>query len=169
VALYLSPPFFPRKFETFGSRAEFNEVWSDTWSLDGVRITSEPVEHPGPTVGYRLEENGRSLTYIPDNELGLSPESGAGIAHGADVLLHDAQYTREEYDVRVGWGHSALDDYAAYVARAQPDRSLMFHHDPTHGSADLEQMLASARGRTDGVPVELASEGMDFTLGAEVV
>jgi phosphoribosyl 1,2-cyclic phosphodiesterase len=165
VALYLSPPFFPRKFGTFGSTVEFNEVWEDTWSLDGVQITSSPVEHPGPTVGYRLEENGRSLAYIPDNEVGLSPEAGAEIAQGADVLIHDAQYTREEYDARVGWGHSALDDFAAYVGRTQPGRSLMFHHDPSHGSAELERMLAAAKGHSEDVPVELASEGMDFTLG----
>jgi phosphoribosyl 1,2-cyclic phosphodiesterase len=168
VALYLSPPFFPRKFGTFGSTVEFNEVWQDTWSLDGVQITSEPVEHPGPTVGYRLEENGRSLAYIPDNELGLRPDAGAEIALGADVLFHDAQYTREEYDVRVGWGHSALDDYAAYLGRTKPRRSLMFHHDPAHGSADLERMLATAQSHTDGVPVELASEGMNFTLGGDL-
>ena len=169
VALYLSPPFFPRKFGTFGSTIEFTEVWEDSWSLDGVQITAEPVEHPGPTVGYRLEENGRSLAYIPDNEVGLRPEAGAEVAHGVDVLIHDAQYTREEYDARVGWGHSALDDFAAYVGRARPGRSLMFHHDPTHGSADLERMLAAAQGHTEDVPVELASEGMDFTLGAGVV
>jgi phosphoribosyl 1,2-cyclic phosphodiesterase len=168
VALYLSPPFFPRKFGTFGSKVEFHEVWSDTWSLDGVRISSAPVEHPGPTVGYRLEENGRVLAYIPDNELGLKPEAGAELAAGADVLFHDAQYTREEYDARVGWGHSAIDDFAAYVERAKPGRALMFHHDPTHGSADLERMLSAAQGHSNGVPVELASEAMDFTVGAEV-
>ena len=168
VALYLSPPFFPRKFGTFGSTIEFNEVWEDSWSLDGLTITSEPVEHPGPTVGYRLEENGKSLAYIPDNEVGLRPEAGAENAHGVDVLFHDAQYTREEYDARVGWGHSARDDFAAYVGRARPGRSLMFHHDPSHGSADLERMLAAAQGHSVDVPVELASEGMDFTLGAGV-
>jgi phosphoribosyl 1,2-cyclic phosphodiesterase len=162
VALYLSPPFFPLPFERFGSAFEFNEVWRDEWSLDGVAIRSEPVRHPGPTVGYRLEEGGRSLAYIPDNELGLQPNAGAEIAAGADVLLHDAQYTRAEYDVRVGWGHSALDDFADYVARTRPGRSLMFHHDPTHGSGALEDMLAAAREATDGVPVEIAAEGMDF-------
>ncbi len=164
VAIYLSPPFFPLPFERFGTRFEFNEVWEDTWSLDGVRITTEPVQHPGPTVGYRLEENGRSLVYIPDNEVGLKADAGAEIAQGADVLLHDAQYTRAEYDVRVGWGHSALDDFAGYVSRARPGRTLMFHHDPAHGSTELEQMLADAREATNGFEVELATEGMDFEL-----
>lgn len=164
VALYLSPPFFPLPFERFGTAFEFNEVWEDTWSLDGVQISSAPVRHPGPTVGYRLEEDGRSLVYIPDNELGLDPDAGAGLAEGADVLLHDAQYTRTEYDARVGWGHSALDDFAGYVGRARPGRALMFHHDPTHGSPELERMLAEARERTGGIDVEIAAEGMDFEL-----
>ena len=164
VAIYLSPPFFPLPFERFGKSFEFNEVWDDTWSLDGVRISSAPVEHPGPTVGYRLEEEGRSLVYIPDNELGLRADAGADLAHGADVLLHDAQYTRQEYDARVGWGHSALDDFSGYVQRARPGRALMFHHDPTHGSRELERMLAEVREQSGGVQVEIATEGMDFEL-----
>jgi phosphoribosyl 1,2-cyclic phosphodiesterase len=164
VALYLSPPFFPLPFERFGTRFEFNEVWQDTWSLDGVQITSGPVQHPGPTVGYRLEEAGRTLTYIPDNEVGLKADAGCELASGADVLMHDAQYTRAEYDARVGWGHSALDDFAGFVERAGPGRAFMFHHDPAHGSPELEEMLAEVREHTGGFEVALATEGMDFEL-----
>src|SRR5581483_10571288 len=159
VGLYLSPPFFPVPFERFDAAVEFNEVWEDAWSLDGVAVTTAPLEHPGPTLGYRLEEDGASLAYIPDNELGRNPDAGASIAAGADVLLHDAQYTREEYDARVGWGHSAIDDFAAYVGRVRPRRTLMFRHDPAHGSAELDAMLAAARDGAGGLPIELGTEG----------
>ncbi len=160
---YLSPPLFPRPFEEFGSRVEFVECGEETWQLDGVSITAARVEHPGPTYGYRLEENGHTLAFIPDNEPGLDPDSGLALADGVDVLLHDAQYTRSEYAKRAGWGHSALDHFAALVRAAAPKRAVMFHHDPAHDDEELESMHAQAE-ELAGRPLELAREGMELDL-----
>jgi phosphoribosyl 1,2-cyclic phosphodiesterase len=164
IAAYLSPPFFPVPFDRFPARVEVTEIWDEEWDIDGIRVRSCPLAHPGRTVGYRLEENGRSLAYIPDNELGLRAESGASIALRADILLHDAQYTKGEYASRVGWGHSTLEDFAAYVEAAQPGRAVMFHHDPAHADDQLERMLAKVRALTDGIPIELAHEGLELAF-----
>ena len=67
----------PAPFEELPSKIEFIELGEETWQLDGLAITSARVTHPGTTLGYRLEEAGRTFTYIPDNELGLAPDSGA--------------------------------------------------------------------------------------------
>jgi phosphoribosyl 1,2-cyclic phosphodiesterase len=163
IATYLSPPLFPLRFDEFSSRIEFNEVSEDQWQLDGLSITSAPVQHPGPTVGYRLEENGRVLAFIPDNEPALDPESGLGLASGADVLLHDAQYTTDEYRTRVGWGHTDLGHFAAQAQAARPGRLLMFHHDPAHSDAMLEAMQSAAQ-ELAGREVELAADGLEIDL-----
>ena len=163
VAAYLSPPLFPLYFEQLPSTIEFEEVWEDTWTLDGVSIRTAPVHHPGGALGYRLEEDGRTLTFIPDNELGLDPVAGLEIAAGADVLLHDAQYTPDEYRDRVGWGHSGIDHFATYLGSARPGRALMFHHDPAHEDAKLEEMRAAVE-QLAGCEVELATEGLDLLL-----
>src|SRR5262249_11506335 len=85
---------------------------------------SRPVQHPGGAVGYRLEEGGKTLAFIPDNELGLDADAGVELATGADILFHDAQYTDAEYPSKVGWGHSSLSDFATFVRRTEPGRAL---------------------------------------------
>ncbi|MGZ4333078.1 MAG: MBL fold metallo-hydrolase [Gaiellaceae bacterium] len=163
VAGYLSPPFFPRHFEEFPSRVEFVECGEEAWQLDGLTITSATVKHPGDTLAYRLEENGRTLAFIPDNELGLDPESGLRLAEGVDLLLHDSQYTREEYAARIGWGHTALDDLPPFLEAASPERFVMFHHDPGHSDEMLETMRALEQ-ELAGRAVELAAEGTVYEL-----
>ena len=160
---YLSPPFFPRRFEELPSRIEFRELGEETWQLDGLAITSARVTHPGTTLGYRLEEAGSTFTYIPDNELGLAPESGSGLAHGADLLFHDAQYTPEEYASRVGWGHSSLDDLGRSLGAVEARQSVMFHHDPSHSDDFLESMRTTLEEQT-GLGVELAAEQASYEV-----
>jgi phosphoribosyl 1,2-cyclic phosphodiesterase len=163
IAGYLSPPFFPRRFEELPSRIEFRELGEETWELDGLRITSARVTHPGTTLGYRIDEEGRTFTYIPDNELGLKADSGAELAEGADLLFHDAQYTPDEYGGRVGWGHSSIDDVATYFDAMKPAKAVMFHHDPAHSDDFLESMRASVEEKT-GVAVELAAEQATYEV-----
>jgi phosphoribosyl 1,2-cyclic phosphodiesterase len=163
VAAYLSPPLFPLPFDRFGSHVEFRELGAETWQLDGLAITSAQVRHPGSTLAYRLEEDGRVFTFIPDNELGLDPESGLALAERADLLFHDAQYTPDEYRTRNGWGHTSIEDLPPFLAAAAPQRAVMFHHDPTHSDGTLEAMhdrLQELAGRT----VEVAAERTSYEL-----
>ena len=157
IAGYLSPPFFPLRFDELPSKIEFVELGDETWQLDRLTVTSARVKHPGTTLGYRIEEAGRAFTYIPDNELGLAPDSGAGLAEGTDLLFHDAQYTPDEYCTRVGWGHSSIDDVSTFLDAMKPGRSVMFHHDPAHSDDFLESMRATVAEQT-GAEVELAAE-----------
>ncbi|HEX3805827.1 MAG TPA: MBL fold metallo-hydrolase [Gaiellaceae bacterium] len=160
---YLSPPFFPVPFERFPSRIQFHELGEETWSIDGLKVTAAAASHPGDTLAYRLEEDGRSLAYIPDNELGLHPEAGATLADGADLLFHDAQYTADEYAARHGWGHASLPDLAGFLERVQPQRTVMFHHDPSHSDDMLEAMHATAQ-ELAGRELALAAEGAVYEL-----
>lgn len=160
---YLSPPFFPVPFERFASGIRFNEVGEETFSIDGLTVTAAAANHPGDTLAYRLEENGRSFAYVPDNELGLDPEAGAALADGADLLFHDAQYTADEYAGRHGWGHSSLPDFAAFLDRVRPKRAVMFHHDPSHSDETLEAMRATAQ-ELAGRELELAAEGAVYDV-----
>jgi ribonuclease BN (tRNA processing enzyme) len=136
---------------------------------------ARPVSHRGPTVGYRVQQNGQSLAYIPDHEPALGvdmrsvePEwiSGHAVANGTDVLFHDAQYTENEYPMRVGWGHSSTEHVVTFATICDVRQLVMFHHDPMHTDDQLEALLGRARdlweGRGDG-PV-LAHEGMELDL-----
>jgi phosphoribosyl 1,2-cyclic phosphodiesterase len=138
-------------------------------------VSAELVKHPGPAVGYRLEEHGSTLAYLPDHEPGLGTDldavergwiSGLRLAHDADLLIHDGQYTAAEYDHRVGWGHSTTAQAVTFAHRAGARRLALFHHDPLHSDRDLDAMLVDARQlpAASTLDVELGSEGRTFAL-----
>jgi phosphoribosyl 1,2-cyclic phosphodiesterase len=174
ISRYLSPPLFPVQLSDLDATIHFHDVPDGEWEIAGARLTAGHVIHLGPTVGYRIEHDGWSLAYLPDHEPALGVElipthsewiSGYPIAHGADVLLHDAQYTDDEYAARIGWGHSSVDTAVAYAQAAHAGRLVLFHHDPVHGDVQLEHMLGHARDlwRNGGPPPTLASEGMEIS------
>ena len=175
LATYFSPPFFPVHIKDIPARLVFHDAPRTPWELGTAKAMAEPVSHPGPTLGYRLEEGGKVLSYISDHEPALGVDlsavssdwvSGFSLAYGADVLLHDAQYTEEEYPGRVGWGHSSIADMVTFGLITKVERLLMFHHDPLHTDAQLEAMLLRAKelwgGDRNGL--ELAHEGMQIEV-----
>lgn len=154
VAAYFSPPLFPIHIDQIPAQVSFHDVPGQEWELGAIRLRAQPVNHPGPTLGYRLEENGKVLSYISDHEPALGVDlasvppdwiSGYGLAERADVLFHDAQYTEEEYRGRTGWGHSSIAHTVTFGLITKVQRLLMFHHDPLHSDAQLEAMLVRAR------------------------
>jgi phosphoribosyl 1,2-cyclic phosphodiesterase len=163
VATWLSPPFFPVPFAEIPARVEVTEVREESWEIGGLSVRTAPVQHPGGALGYRLEEGAATLAFIPDNELDVDTGAGLELAIGADVLLHDSQFTDAEYPDRVGWGHSSLSAFAAFVRRTEPVRAMMFHHDPAHDDDMLEAMRDEA-ARLAGREIELAAEGLVLEL-----
>jgi phosphoribosyl 1,2-cyclic phosphodiesterase len=175
IAPFFAPPFFPVHLRDVPSRPEFHEAGSEPWTIGSAVVSAAMLKHPGPSVGYRIEENGRTLAYLPDHEPALGadlrviePEwiSGLGAARDADLLFHDGQYTSDEYDERVGWGHSTPEHAVTFAIRAGARRLVLFHHDPMHTDDQLEVMLAEARSLAadSSITVELASEGAVYVL-----
>ena len=176
VARYLSPPLFPVGLAEAPAEVVFEDVPREPWRLGSAVIEAEAVEHRGPTVGYRIEDEGQVLVYLPDHEPYLTAAldderkwiSGWALAAGADLLLHDSQYTEEEYAQRIGWGHSSVDQAAAF-ARAAGVRQLgMFHHDPMRSDHELEELYDRVAEivQEDQEPPIIAREGMEIMLGA---
>ena len=173
IRVLLSPPLFPIHLGDVPARLTFRDAPAEM-ELGAARITSQRVQHPGPTVGYRIQVDGRTLAYIPDHEpaLGLDLEtvgpdwvSGIELAEGADWLLHDAQYFEEEYPALVGWGHSSVAHAVTVARHAEARRLVLFHHDPAHDDADLERLEARARELAgEDVDVYLAREGLELSL-----
>jgi phosphoribosyl 1,2-cyclic phosphodiesterase len=175
IGLYLSPPVFPLALADIPAEMQFHDVPEDGWRIGDAQVFATEVSHPGTTLGYRLSENGSVFAYIPDHEPAvgiplesLSPDwmSGFAIAAGATALVHDAQYSEDEYPSKVGWGHSSVADAVLFATRAAAEQLLLFHHDPLHDDRKLEALQERARelwtggGRQPAV----AREGMTFEL-----
>lgn len=176
LSRYLSPPLFPVHLSEL-PRITCHEVPCPPFTIGPFRIATALVCHPNPTVGYRIEAHGRVLAYLPDHEpaLGLqndrwlAPEwsSGYDLAAGADLLIHDAQYTDEEYACCVGWGHSTYRHAFEFAARVGARELVLFHHDPSHDDVTLERLLADARRRfRPAFRVSGGREGDVYELGA---
>jgi ribonuclease BN (tRNA processing enzyme) len=125
-------------------------------------------------VGYRIEDGGRSLAYLTDHEPALAvdlatvqPEwvSGFEVAAEADVLIHDCQYTEQEYPDRAGFGHSSTHHVADFARLAGARRLLLFHHDPNHSDDELEALCERVRELWSGGTVDLAREGGEIDFG----
>jgi phosphoribosyl 1,2-cyclic phosphodiesterase len=174
IARAFSPPLFPIDLGDVPAQVTFHDVPKEPWTIGDVTITAELVVHPGPTVGYRIETASSTFAYLPDHEPALagianrSPDwiSGAAIAGDADLLVHDAQYSEDEYLERIGWGHSSVDDAVAFALAVGARRLLLFHHEPEHGDGSLERLQARARALAgdDTVSPTLATEGMVVEL-----
>jgi phosphoribosyl 1,2-cyclic phosphodiesterase len=150
IAMYFSPPLFPVHLSEVPATIHYHDASESEWTIDGARFASHAIIHPGPTVGYRVEAGGKSVAYLTDHEPALgsdlasdAPEwiSGFELARGVDLLIHDCQYSNEEYRTRQGWGHSTTEQVAHFAERAGAGRLLLFHHDPMHADDMLETML----------------------------
>ncbi len=180
ISMYLSPPLFPVRLADIPARLEFHDAPEEAITIGSLTVRASLVTHQGPTVGYRIEDRGRSLVYLPDHEPGLAGGlsgrpvewvSGYHLAHRADVLLHDAQYGDGEYPHHIGWGHSAIAHVVDFARLAEVERLVLFHHDPYHTDDELELLVADAQAcwGADCERVEAAFEGMTIAFGADGV
>jgi len=171
---YLSPPLFPVRLRDVAARLELHDVPMGAFEIGGLTIASQMVIHPGTTVGYRVSDGVATMAYMPDHEPALTTEghppapewtSGFDLARDVDLLIHDAQYTAAEYESRVGWGHSRIDDAVSLAEMAGARRLVTFHHDPAHDDADLDAMLDAARAQAaDGLEILPGREGGTFVI-----
>jgi phosphoribosyl 1,2-cyclic phosphodiesterase len=168
---FMRPPYFPVRIGDLRGEYRFHEVLKDDLTIGSARVAVRPVPHIGPTVGYRVTMAGRVVTYISDHQAPLDletvSESVLELASSADVLIHDSQYTREEFAEKSHWGHCTTD-YAVRVAReAGVARLVLFHHDPAHGDDRMDGLLELARAestRVGGPEVVAAYEGLCLAL-----
>jgi phosphoribosyl 1,2-cyclic phosphodiesterase len=167
---YLSPPLFPVNLAELPCKLIFHDISSRDIDIGEFHVCSALVCHPGPTVGYRITApEGGVLTYLPDHEPALAAlrfpslprewTSGGPLAAGADLLIHDSQYSAAEYPGHCGWGHSSLNQTLDFGTLTEVKQLVPFHHDPDHTDADLDRLMAEA--------IEECNPGYQVTPGIE--
>ena len=174
LSRYLSPPLFPVLIRDLPCKLVLHEIANDTFEIGPFTIQSAYVIHPGPTVGFRVSGSRSVITYIPDHEPALGPSgmindkkwiSGFDLALNADLLLHDAQYTAQEYQTKKGWGHSSIEDAGLFASIANVKHVLFAHHDPYRTDDELNEIFEAFEKKTDyPFKCELAREGMEIML-----
>jgi len=173
VSRYLSPPLFPVRLRDMPRLPELHDA-RHYFGIGSLRVRADRICHPGATVGYRVTDpNGSCLAYLPDHEPALGQQhfpgsgewtSGFALIRHADLLIHDAQYTDEEYPEHIGWGHTGIGQLAALATLAEVRQLMPFHHDPGHGDAQLDAMTADLGEQAPSVRVVPGQEGTQLEV-----
>jgi phosphoribosyl 1,2-cyclic phosphodiesterase len=189
----MKAPFFPIAMRELSGRIDIKALKEMTFSVGKVQVRAIFVNHPGVCAGYRLLTSAGSIAFLPDHEPydflhsargnNMSPEQIKKTAadeeaalieflHGSDILVLDAQYTDDEYQRHIGWGHGSISSAVSLALDAEVHKLVLFHHDPSHDDAMVDKMLKSARALVaksgKSLEVEAAREGAEILLEAKV-
>jgi phosphoribosyl 1,2-cyclic phosphodiesterase len=179
--------YFPVELSQLSARITYETLQEGAYEIDGLTVRTQCMNHPSPTLGYRVEENGRSICYLCDHEpyhediwregaesfgfesiLEEGDRRHAEFMQGADVVIHEAQYTPDEYPSKRHWGHSTYPYAVELAALAGVGRLFLTHHDPSHDDEFIAGIERKARelARRLGSPLEVscAYEGCEITV-----
>ena len=158
----MEAPFFPVPFSAMQAEFFYSKGEPIEKDIGLGRVMPIPLSHPNGGFGYKLIEDDKSFIFLTDNELDLRHEDGKStqeyieFCKGATLLIHDAQYTEEEYKLTKGWGHSTYTAATNLAIEAGVTHFGLFHHDPEHSDDDIDaiveksrQMASNKKSKTD--------------------
>jgi phosphoribosyl 1,2-cyclic phosphodiesterase len=163
----MAAPYFPVGLTEMQSQQNFYDLGEGRIQLGEVTLQTMWLNHPQGCMGFRLETKQGVMVYATDNEPGdaLFDKNVRKLAAGADVLIYDAQYLPEEYEGKRGWGHSHWREAINVVTESGAKELVLFHHDPDHDDACIDQVVKEAR---DYYPrLRAAAEGMQIEVSAK--
>ena len=184
--------YFPLHMNDLQAKLNFLRINDEPLNIGGAKIEVMYVNHPSFALGYRISQNGKKLVYISDNEP-FDPDVAHSLRNvdariveeysrsngdpnqrlydfvrDADVLIHDATYTPEEYAERNGWGHSPYLFTLKVAAMGKVKRLVLFHHDPTHTDSDIDVIYEKCKQEIQRCKYSFecvaAMEGMEIVL-----
>jgi len=191
VGSMLTYRYWPVRLTELAAKIEYFNLKEGSQDLGGgLWLTTKYLNHPILVLGYRFEYRGKVFCTAYDTEpfrnvFDVSPDDpsydeeavkeGAMAAQeendkvisffqGADILIHDSQYTHKEYiSSKLGWGHSSFEQAVNVAHKAGVKKLLLFHHDPDRSDAELEvieKKIQKAAGGKTSMEVLIAREGM---------
>lgn len=175
LAFQMQSPYFPIPIKGLAARFTLHPLQEGAYKVGPATVRTLYLNHPGNALGYRVEWDGRKILYVTDNEL-ASVSSASFVpdpkllefCRGADLLIHDAQYTDAEYGSKRGWGHSTWSMALKLAMASQVKACALFHHDPDHTDEDLDKVTQEAQDflkQSGGsLRVTVAAEGSEVRL-----
>ena len=153
IAKTMQPPGFPVKFEEISARFDFATMCVAGCEIAGLHVLPIELSHPNNALGFKFTEGGKSFAFLTDNELGFVHPGGkefgdyVAFSRGADLLVHDADYTPAEYPRRRTWGHSTWEQALDLGLRSEVRALGLFHHNQDRYDSELDRILAECARR----------------------
>ncbi|HBG46305.1 MAG TPA: MBL fold metallo-hydrolase [Deltaproteobacteria bacterium] len=152
ISKTMTAPNFPVEFEDINADISFLGMGPKSYSIGSVNISTIPLSHPNHGLGYKLEEDGRSFVFLTDNELAFRHPFGVGyddykrFCEKADLLFHDAEYKKEEYESETrGWGHSTYLDTLDLAIGSGVKRLGLFHQNQDRTDAQVDEIVRECK------------------------
>jgi len=164
LAKMMANPYFPIDMSKLPCSRDYVDLAEGIFNIADTKVLVLPLNHPQGCVGYRITQNGRSISYCTDVEHGVewSDRNMELLAKDTDFLIVDSQYTPEELPEHAGWGHSSWTQAMATGIKAGARKIALFHHDPYHEDSTVEEILRSAMKLHPDVIA--AREGLEVTI-----
>jgi ribonuclease BN (tRNA processing enzyme) len=186
IKTQLSYRYWPVRIDEAATKIDFIQLKETTLDLGGgLSVTSKFLNHPGLCLGYRFDYQGKSIAAVFDHEpyynifhgdpskkdydenaakegklvTDEENEKLVRFIRGADIVIHDTQYTNEEYPTHIGWGHACHDHAVDYAVKADVKKLVFFHYDPVHTDKQLKQ-IEKKYAKKSPVKVMMSKEGM---------
>jgi phosphoribosyl 1,2-cyclic phosphodiesterase len=154
----VQPPVFPIQMDEFRGELLTIDTQDEDFSVGSAKVMARVIPHSGVTLGYRIEMEGRSMAYLPDHQAPLDrrtiTDAVLELCQDVDLLVHDGQYTEDEYTLKADWGHSTAAFAVHVAAEAQAKKLVLTHHDPSHNDRELDRMLTQARRLPEAKSIE---------------
>jgi ribonuclease BN (tRNA processing enzyme) len=168
----VQPPVFPIHMEQFRGEMSCIDTRDEDFSIGSAKVMARTIPHSGMTLGYRIEAEGRTMAYLPDHQAPLDrrtiPDAVMELCQGVDLLVHDGQYTDDEFSAKADWGHSTAAFAVHVAAEAKVKRLMISHHDPSHNDREIDRILTLARRLPEAKEIEdvsSAHESQSIDLG----
>jgi phosphoribosyl 1,2-cyclic phosphodiesterase len=174
LAKSMMAPYFPVEFGQLQAEIKSYSVREDAFKIGPIGITPIQLSHPNRGIGYKFIEDEKSFVFLTDNELshrhpgGNAYEDYLRFAADADLLIHDAEYTEDQYKITKGWGHSLYTDALRLALEAKVKQFGLFHHNQDRSDAELDHIVddcsSIARKEKSGLQCFALYAGMEIDL-----
>lgn len=167
--------YFPINFNELKAKIMFQEIEEQEHRIKNARFCYIRNNHPGVAYGFKVNQNGKTLIFITDNELlpaknseNTSVDEFIEFCRGGDVLIHDAHFLQEEMVETTGYGHSSYEDAFELAVKAKVKHLIFFHHDPDRTDQEIESIVKLYRHKRDNLKISLkldaAREGLSYII-----
>lgn len=168
----MAPPNFPVRFSDLKAKIVYEEGHPEKFEIGSVTVIPIQISHPNTGKGYKFIEDGKTFVFLTDNELGFVHPGGLPgknymeFCQGADLLIHDAEYTPREYNLLIEWGHSSYEDVLELAFQADVKRLGLFHHNQERPDKEVDEIVDACQKiiAQQEKPLDCFAVGADMTF-----
>ena len=170
LSTVMAPPNFPVKYADVKAQMTYEKACPQEFKIGSVSVIPIPISHPNGGSGYKFIEDGKTFVFLTDNELGYRHAGGrrfndyVEFAAGADLLIHDSEYTPEEYQTFIEWGHSVYTDVLKLAEKAEVKKLGLFHLNQERTDDQMDDMVSACQKCFDdnGLHIECVGVATDM-------